>query len=387
MVGVSGGQWLRRRAWLVDLLFATGVFLYNLPILPGYATSNAHVPGLLLVSIALCAPYLLCRRFPLAVLGALLLAAFVHLLLGTPLLAADAMLLLGVYNVASRHVWQTSVPATALVVVWLLVAAVPRLGDDVLDIGELGVLVVVTIWVWTWGTLVRTRRVYIAGLRERAAQLERERETQARIVAGDERARIARELHDVVSHGLSVVVVMAGGAAQKVEAEPEQAKAAMLTVRDTGRTALADMRRMLGVLREKEPGSHAPQPGVTDMESLVDESHTAGLPVTLRVEGDLAGVPASIGLAAYRIVQEALTNVRKHAAGVRKVKTHVRRREGTLVVQVTDDGVEVVQPDPGGHGLIGMRERVAAHGGTLTAGRRPSGGFEVKAELPIGERT
>lgn len=207
--------------WLVDLLVAVGVFLYNLPIVPIYFRGPAHAVALLIVSVALCAPYLLRRRHPVGIFAFILVAAGAQLLLGAPLLAADAMLLFAVYNVATRYAWVISLPAALVVVGWLLVAVVPNLGDTFIDVGQLGVLIVVTFWVWTWGSLVRIRRQYVTGLQERA---ERERETDARIAVADERARIAREIHDIVSHSLNVVVVMSDGAASKVGSEPDRAR-------------------------------------------------------------------------------------------------------------------------------------------------------------------
>lgn len=385
----SPGSWLVSRAWLLDLLVVAGVFLYNLPIIPVFVDDAVAGIGLVLVSAVLCGPYLLRRRYPLGVLGVMLLAACVQLLLGAPLLAADAMLLFAVYNAATRYVWWVSLAGAILTVGWLLVAVVPHLGDDVVDVGQLGVLVVVTLWVWTWGTLVRIRREHVAGLRERAEQAERERETNARIAVAEERARIAREIHDIVSHSLSVVVLMSDGAAAKVDSEPERARSAMLHVRDTGRGALAEMRRMLGVLREDEPGSDAPQPGIAQLDALVAQSRTAGLPVELTVTGEQAVVSAGLGLTVYRLVQEALTNVRKHAGpAVTRVDVMLMYRPDEVEVRVTDDGTGSAgdaRSGAGGHGVVGMRERVAAHGGTLTTGPRTDGGFEVIAVLPREE--
>lgn len=377
--------------WLVDLLVAVGVFLYNLPIIPIFADGPGAAVGLVVVSAALCGPHLARRRFPLAVLGIMLVAACVQLVLGAPILAGDAMLLFAVYNVATRYLWWVSLSGAAVTVAWLLVAVVPHLGDEFLDVGQLGVLIVVTFWVWTWGTLVRIRRQYIAGLRERAEQAERERETNARIAVAGERARIAREIHDIVSHSLSVVVLMSDGAAAKVESQPSRAKSAMLHVRDTGRGALADMRRMLGVLREDEPGSDAPQPGIDQLEALVAESRTAGLPVALTVSGDRASLPDGLGLTVYRLVQEALTNARKHA-GPRLTRVDVRLeyRDKEVEVRITDDGqgqAEDSEAGTQGHGLLGMRERVAAHRGALRVGAREGGGFQVVAVLPREEGT
>ena len=158
-------------------------------------------------------------------------------------------------------------------VLWVLFAVVPQMDSN------LSQPFVVVVVAWTWGTTVRIRRDYVDGLKERARQLEREKESQARIVAAAERARIAREIHDIVSHSLSVVVVMAEGASLKARTEPERAEQAMLTVRDTGRNALAEMRRMLDVLRDGEPGSHAPQPGIAQLGPLIEESRASGFTV------------------------------------------------------------------------------------------------------------
>ena len=378
--------WIRERMWLVDALIAVGVFLYNLPIFPAYADGPLHGIALLLLSAVLCGSALVRRRRPLTALGTMLGAAIAHLLLGAPVLVADVMLLLGVYTVAARCDWRRSLTGAALTLGWLIAAIVPQLSLDYVNVGQLGVAVVVTLWVWTWGVLVRTRRQYIAGLQDRAEQAERERETNARIAVADERARIAREIHDVVSHGLGVVVVVSEGAASTVERDPERAKSAMLTVRDTGRSALADMRRMLGVLREDEPGSQSPQPGLEQISGLVERSRDAGLPITFTTDGDPAEVPEGVGLTAHRIVQECLTNVHRHAGpSLTTVEVRLALRSTALEVRVTDDGGgdsdDEGGPD-GGFGLIGMRERVAGHGGTLTAGPRPDGGFDVTATLP-----
>ncbi|WDZ90602.1 sensor histidine kinase [Nocardiopsis sp. HUAS JQ3] len=382
------GSWLRECVWLLDLLVVLAVFVYNLPIFPAYVPDGPRLAALVIVLVGLCAPYLLRRRYPLAVLAVMLLAACVQVLLGTRLIPADVMLLFAAYNVATRFVWLISLPGAVAVVAWLLIAVLPRLGEDYIGVSELGSLVAVTALVWTWGTLVRIRRDYVASLQERARQLEREREAQAQIARVEERARIAREIHDIVSHSLSVIVLMSDGAASKVETEPQRAKTAMITARDTGRSALTEMRRMLGVLREDEPGSHSPQPGIAQLERLVEESKAAGLPVALRAEGDPAPLSAGLDLTVYRVVQEALTNVRKHAGPeVRNVQVRLRYRDTDLEVQITDDGQgfsDHPDSEPAGHGLVGMRERVAAYSGTLRAGMRPSGGFEVTAVLPIG---
>ncbi|WP_092108814.1 sensor histidine kinase [Brevibacterium sandarakinum] len=390
-VSPSPGSWFRERMWLVDLLVAFGVFLYNLPTMPASALHLIDDPvsyaTLTVLSLVMCAIYILRRRFPLAVLVAMLALACAQLLFGAPIIMADIILLFGVYTVATRYAWTVSLPAALVVVGWLLAVVIPRLSDDFIDVGQLGVLIVVTLWVWTWGTLVRIRRQYMDGLRERAEQAERQRETNARIAVADERARIAREIHDIVSHSLSVVVLMSDGAAAKVDSEPERAKSAMLTARDTGRTALTDMRRMLGVLRDDEPGSHAPQPGTAQLDALIEQSRAAGLPVALTVEGEPVSVPDSVGLTIYRLVQEALTNVRNHAGpDLSRVAVLLRFQSAEVEVRIVDDGQGASTRESeqaSGHGLVGMRERVAAHRGRLCVGPSKAGGFEVVAVLPV----
>jgi signal transduction histidine kinase len=379
----TSSSWLRERPWLVDVVVVLVVFAYNLPIQVAYVPDGL-LPGTgVVVSVGLCAPYVLRRRHPLAVFGGILLTAWLQLVLGVGIIPANFMLVFALYNVAVRFRWPISVSAAGAVVLWVLLAVVPWMESN------LGLPFFVVVVAWTWGTTVRIRRDYVDGLKERARQLEREKESQARIVAAAERARIAREIHDIVSHSLSVVVVMAEGASLKVRTEPERAEKAMVTVRDTGRNALAEMRRMLDVLRDGEPGSHAPQPGIAQVGRLIEESRASGLPVEMTLQGEPVEVPAGVDLVVYRVIQEALTNARKHAGpALGKVAVRLRCEGDSLEVRVTDDGKGPgARPGGGpgvGHGLVGMRERVAAYGGKLRTGPRPGGGFEVVATLPIG---
>jgi signal transduction histidine kinase len=379
----ASGSWLRERPWLVDVIVALAVFAYNLPIQARHVPDGLWPGTGVVVAVGLCAPYVLRRRYPLVVFGVILLTAWLQLVLNIGFIPADVMLAFALYNVAVRFRWTVSVPAAGAVVLWVLLALVPEMDSNL----SLPFLVVVVVW--TWGTTVRIRRDYVEGLKERARQLEREKESQARLVAAEERARIAREIHDVVSHGLSAMVLMAEGTSLKARTEPERAEKAMLTVRDTGRNALAEMRRMLDVLRDGEPGSRAPQPGIAQLGGLIEASRASGLPVEMTVRGEPVEVSSGVDLAAYRVVQEALTNARKHAGpSVTKVAVRLRYEGDSLEVRVTDDGqVPGARPgggSGGGHGLVGMRERVAAYGGTLRTGPRPGGGFEVVATLPIG---
>ncbi|WP_190134026.1 sensor histidine kinase [Streptomyces longispororuber] len=246
---------------------------------------------------------------------------------------------------------------------------------------------------WVLGDSIRTRRAYLAQLEERAARLEKEREAQAKVAVAAERARIARELHDVVAHNVSVMVVQADGAAYVLDAAPEQAKQALATISGTGRQALAEMRRLLGVLRTGEPeesGEYVPQPDVEQLDELIEQVRGAGLPVDFKVEGTPRPLPSGVELTAYRIVQEALTNTRKHGGENAGASVRLVYFDDGLGLLVEDDGkgaphelYEDGGADGSGHGLIGMRERVGMVGGTLDAGPRPGGGFRISALLPL----
>jgi signal transduction histidine kinase len=218
--------------------------------------------------------------------------------------------------------------------------------------------------------------------KERAARAEREREERARAAVGEERARIARELHDVVGHSVSVMTVQASAVRRLLRPEQEREREALLIVEQTGREALAEMRRMVGVLRRPEEApALAPQPSLEHLGKLVDQAREAGLPVELRVEGEPVELPASLDLTAYRLVQEGLTNALKHARA-RHAEVLVRYENGHVELTVSDDGLGIGSGDGGGHGLVGMRERVSVYGGELEAGPRPDGGFRLRARLP-----
>lgn len=235
---------------------------------------------------------------------------------------------------------------------------------------------------WALGTLGRTRAAYVAALVERGERIEREAAQQVALAATEERARIAREMHDVVAHGLSVIVVQADGARYAAAHDPDVAARTLETVAATGREALTEMRRMLGLLRAGDTGTR-PQPRLDDLALLVAEAQTAGETVEATLPPPGADVPAGVALTAYRVVQEALTNVRKHAgpgARTRVVVTVDRQVE----VLVDDDGRGAAATGDGvGLGLVGMRERVTVHHGTLEVGPRPGGGYRVHARIPL----
>ncbi len=255
------------------------------------------------------------------------------------------------------------------------------------------IMTVPFVLAWVLGDSMRTRKAYFAQLEERASRLEREREAQAKVAVAAERARIARELHDVVAHNVSVMVVQADGAAYVMDTSPDQARTALETISMTGRQALAEMRRLLGVLRtgeHQEAGEYVPQPDVQQIEDLVETVRGAGLTVDFKIEGTPRPLPSGVELTAYRIVQEALTNTRKHGGPDVGASVRLVYFDDGLGLLVEDDGrgaahemYEDGGADGQGHGLIGMRERIGMVGGTLDAGPRPGGGFRISALLPL----
>jgi signal transduction histidine kinase len=261
--------------------------------------------------------------------------------------------------------------------------------DDVMsgragDVWAGAFFLILAVGAWLAGVVMRVRRE-AAALTARAAALERE----AQIATAEERARVARDLHDIVSHNLSVVVVQAAGA--RAQSETRQVDPTTLEkIERSGREALAEMRRLLGIMREEQDDDSTalqPSPGLAQLPALAERVRGAGVTVDLRVETGRNGVSPAIGLSAYRIVQEALTNTLKHAGPDARARVVVRRDGQTLLVEVADDGGMRTTDDPGsdegGHGLVGMHERALLLGGELEAGPRPGGGFIVTARLPF----
>jgi len=252
-------------------------------------------------------------------------------------------------------------------------------------VGNLGVVAAA----WLLGHFAHNYRTYAARLEERTAELEQAREELARRAVAEERLRLARELHDVVAHAISVIAVQSGVGAHVADTNPQEAAKALAAIEATSRAALEELRRLLGVLRqEDEPqGALAPVPGLADLDSLLAEVGKAGLAVKLQINGTRPPLPAGVDLSAYRIVQEALTNVVKHA-GPARAQVVVGYRDQEVTVEVIDDGRGAVTSVSDGrarvgHGLIGMRERVQVFGGDLQTGPRPGGGFRVAARLPL----
>ena len=240
---------------------------------------------------------------------------------------------------------------------------------------------------WLAGFLLRGSAVRADTAEERAARLEQEREADALRAVVEERTRIARELHDIVGHAVSVMTVQTSGVRRLLRPEQEQEREALLAVERTGREALAEMRRVVGALREAEEGpALAPRPSLSRVDKLVAQARETGLPVDLEIEGEPVPLPAGVDLTAYRLVQEGLTNAIKHAAA-RHAEVRVRYDPGHVEIEVCDDGRgadgAVSTSSDGGHGLVGMRERVSIYGGELETGPRAGGGFRLRARIPV----
>jgi signal transduction histidine kinase len=236
------------------------------------------------------------------------------------------------------------------------------------------------------GRALLNRRALTRELRDKAARMERRREERASEAVAVERARVARELHDVLAHSVSVMVIQTGAARRVAATDRDAAREALRSVQTSGREALAEMRRMVGIARRAEVGDEIQARGLGQLQELIARARAAGLPVELRLEGERADLSAGVDLAAYRVVQEALTNTLKHA-GPARARVLVRYRADTLELEVSDTG-RGPRPDSAsiegaGHGLIGMRERVALYDGRLEAGRRRDGGFVVRAQIPL----
>ncbi|MPQ96569.1 sensor histidine kinase [Modestobacter sp. I12A-02628] len=323
------------------------------------------------------------RRRPFGVVLVVGLLAAVHGVsqLPEPLLPFGAAVAL--YSVAahgSRRAAWTAAAATAVVLAVVLL--LERTGADAQDL-TVNYLVFATAWLL--GDGARARRDRAAELEARMLLLERTRTAEAERAVVQERARIAREMHDVVAHHVSMMVVQAEAGPVVVHRDPVRAGQAFDAISATGRAALTEMRRMLGVLRT-DPASREPQPGLDGLPGLVERCRAAGLPVRLEVGELPAGLPVGVGLSVYRIVQESLTNVLKHA-GPAGAEVQVRRDGDAVLVTVHDDGLGATgragAPLPGGNGLVGMRERAAAHGGVLAAGPDSGRGWTVTARLPL----
>jgi signal transduction histidine kinase len=368
----------------VDAVFAVGLFLATTALL---RVPIRHDPGQLLpVHAGLVLPLIWRRRAPAAVFCAVAATALVQWSLDLRI-PSDVALLIALYAVAAYSSRRRTLLAFAVLEGGILLATLRWSVHD-RGSGTFVSLSAMATAAMVLGLNMRSRRDRLASLEDRAVRLERERDQQSQLAVAGERARIAREMHDIVTHNLSVMVALADGAVFAQRRDQERATAAMRQVSATGRQAITDMRRFLGVLRDDEPDAlRHPMPGIGQLPALAEQVRAAGLPIRLAVTGDPAAVPVAAQLTVYRLVQEALTNTLKHAPAGTTAQVRVGCAPEAVTVTVTDDGTGPVVPrDPAGsagHGLPGMRERAAAYGGRLTAGPLPEGGWQVAAVLTL----
>ncbi|MFI5626681.1 sensor histidine kinase [Nocardioides sp. NPDC051685] len=396
-----------RGRWWFDVLLAGTLFL----IIPFYAVqvlldgnaardvdSTSHVADLVLVVLQLV-PLLWRRRHPVIVYAIVAGACGLQVLLIDYPLVSQVSFPIAVYSVAryARPRWGLAALAVGLLGSvlgthdWLSAVDAATNGAVQDDINWSTYVPVVLslatfpVAAWALGALARTRAAYVESLIQRNEQLRREAEQRAELGATQERARIAREMHDVVAHGLSVIVVQADGARYAAEQDPALAPKALETVAQTARAALAEMRQLLGLLRDGDALTR-PQPRLGDIATLVEETRAGGMQLAATLPEPGLAVPEGVALTAFRVVQESLSNVRKHAGPGAAATVTVTAVGDSLEIEVTDDGRGAAADatgESGGLGLVGMQERISAHNGTLETGPATGGGFRVYARMPL----
>jgi len=378
------GLLLRKYAFDVLIVIATIEIALEVALRYGAPTGPTTPKWFAVSAIALIfLPLLLRRRFPFAapvavwVLAAVLsfvdgrLVGFTNTASVAGLVAA--FLLGNLRDARLRRVGLAVVLAGAAIVIY---------NEPNHSAGDLVVIPAMFLIGWLAGFALRERAAQAEEAEDRAARAERERATAARIAVAEERGRIARELHDVVAHAVSVMVLQVGAVRHRLPPSLTEDKEALTDVEKAGRAALTEMRRLLGAMHDGEDVELAPQPGLDSLDALVERVGRAGLPVRLKVEGDAVPLPRAVDLSAYRIVQEGLTNSLKHARASGADVT-VRYRSEDLELEVRDDGVGASTSDGLGHGLVGVKERVKIYGGEMSAGPGQEGGFVLNARLPI----
>jgi signal transduction histidine kinase len=382
--------WLREHRFALDVAFAGSVWFFTV-LLPAATFWQAPVASFLIGTL-MVAPLAWRRRAPVPAAATVVSAGLLEVLLVPDFLVANVAALLMVYALAAYAPRWAAQAGLAAGIFGAALAALRYFGNGIASsvIPTAGAIGVSVVAAWSLGNLRRARVQQMAALQERAQLLELERDQEMRLAATAERARIARELHDVVAHSLSVVIAQADGGRYAGRTDPEAATGALEAIAATGRQALTDMRSLLGVLREGGGEEYAPQPDVDAIPALVEDVRTSGLDVDLIVEGETREMPAGPQLAAYRIVQESLTNVLKHAGPACRAWVRLQWRPDALELSVLDDGrgasAAMVTSDDNGQGVRGMRERASLHGGRLEAGPRAGGGFGVHAALPYGRQ-
>jgi signal transduction histidine kinase len=385
MTGILAARPLPARSQAFDLLLAG-----TLCMTAGFLSlAQVRLAGVL--AFGMLVPLIWRRTRPELTFFAVSSVAVLQWLSDTQLMAGNVGLLVALYAISVYGEVRYSRIALGVGGLGVLMATARYYGNSdwrqqVTMMVALGALV---FGVWAIGERRRTRGLYVAQLEERAAQLERDRDRESKLAVSNERTRIAREIHDVVAHGLSIMIVQADGGLYAADASPEQAKKALATIGDTGRASLTEMRKMLGLLKQDEqleldPDQPRPQPGVSSLPELVENVRQAGLAVDYKVTGRPRDLPALLGLTAYRIVQEGLTNTLKHAGPGARTSVRLDFGREMLTVVVSDDGrgAGVAPSSDPGHGLVGMRQRASISGGTVSAGPKAGGGYEVIARLP-----
>jgi signal transduction histidine kinase len=379
-------QRLRRiDPWVIDLVLGTVFVVGGLVALFSPDDSDRFKePNALAVflTVLAAAPYYVRRRAPLPVLVITTVPVVLLAVSDYPTGASPNWLLVGMYTVAAyTGPWERFLGALCPAIGLGVIAV---LGAPELNGTDIALNYALFATAYFLGATIRTRRLYAEHLEARAAMLERERDEEAERAVANERLRIAQELHDVVAHSMGVIAVQAGVGAHVIDTDPAEAKKSLEAIAHTSRSTLTEIRRLLGVLREDDGAQYAPAPGLADLDRLVREVSGAGVAIDLQTAGDRSELPPGVDFTAYRIVQEALTNVLRHA-GPARVQIRVGYEPEALTLEIADDGRGVNgRANPGGHGLMGMRERVGVYGGAFEAGPRPGGGFRVRVRLPYG---
>ena len=376
-------RWAQRLAELsadhalaVDLAIGAAVAVASLA---GLDAQRRLSPLAVTFCAALCAPLPLRRRSPTLCFAAIAGIALAQWLLAAPQLA-DVAVLIALYWVTLEDSLIAAALAGGVVEAGAVMAAVRWSPSEPLKVwvGLTGLATAAGVL----GVTVRQRRELLASLQEKAARLEVERDQEGRLGAAAERARIAREMHDIVAHNLSVMIALADGATYAMDTSPERAAEATRRVAATGREALVEMRRLLGVLRDQSAAQPLePQPSLGRLDELLARVHAAGIPVTMDLDGDPHELADGVQLTVFRVAQEALTNTLKHASRPTSAHLALSCRPGQVELEVTDTGRGARASRPGGRGLRGMRERAASYGGELEAGPGPDGGWRVRLRL------
>jgi len=370
--------------WAFDALVT--VVAWGLAV-PGLFHSEPHSPpgpAAFVVLALVVAPLLVRRIWPLPVFG-WILAASIPAFLWNRHLVAGVALLIALYTVATLQSRRDTLACAGVLELALVTALLLSDGGDWWFAAIfLSGMIAAALGL---GLYFATRRAYLAELRDRADRLERERDQQAALAVAAERTRIAREMHDIVAHHLTVMITLSEAAVAASASSPERATDVMSSVSATGRRALADTRRLLGVLRQppgQDPGEGLhPVPDLAQLDALIEQVRSAGLDTTLEIHGSAPDVPAGVQLTVYRLVQEALTNTLKHGGPGARATVRLRYLPGELLVDIDDDGAGAAAPAGVGGGLLGMRERVHAYGGDVQAGPRTPGGWKVSARLHL----